>query len=118
MKQIFALLFLMMLSIPAMSATCKISEYAAIGTDATGKTIPIAVEPPAAIQEVTYTTSTQSAAFNSRTLFVRIVCDAKAHYTFGVNPTATATRPYLAADLPEYFAIKSNHKVAFYDGSS
>jgi hypothetical protein len=46
------------------------------------------------------------------------VCDAKAHYTFGVNPTATATRPYLAADLPEYFAIKSNHKVAFYDGSS
>jgi hypothetical protein len=71
---------------------------------------------------VTYTTSTQSAAFglNPRIKFIRVICDAKAHFVVGTNPTATANSPYVAADVAEYFglALGGTWKIAFYDGSS
>ena len=105
---------------PAWSATCKISEYENLIVDNSGRWVPVAQEPAIAVQEVTYTTSTQSAAFNDRTRFVRIVCDAKAHFEFGASPTAAATDPYLSSDTPEYFGVTrgSSLEVAFYDGTS
>ena len=122
MKRIFLAAALLLLSIPSLAATCKISEYVVIVTDPEGRWVPVAEEPALTTQTVTYTTSTQSAAFNAspRTRFVRIVCDAKAHLVFGTNPTATANSPYVAADTPEYFglALGGTWKVAFYDGSS
>lgn len=121
MKRLFFALLILLLSGTSFSATCKISEYQELVTDASGRWVPVAQE-PALVQEVTYTTSTQSTAFSTspRTRFVRIVCDAKAHYEFGESPTAAATDPYLPADTPEYFGIPigGTWEVAFYDGTS
>ena len=101
-----ATLMICLFAMPAMAATCKISEYTQLGQDVRGSEIPVAREPSHAAQSVTYTTSTASSAFNSRTRFIRVICDAKAHFDFGGAPTATATSP-------EYFAVISGQKVAF-----
>lgn len=111
----------------AWSATCKISEYANLPRDPSSAVIPVAPEPALATQSVTYTSSTQSSAFNILTRYVRIVCDAKAHFVFAENGTATATDPYLPADTVEYFGIRRSDsdgdgdqdlEVAFYDGTT
>ena len=107
------------LAFPAFGATCKISEYTTMITDRQGRWVPVAME-PATVQTVTYTTETDSAAFAATTRFIRIVCDAKAHYIFSSNSTAaTASSPYLVADTPEYFGLRSSSlTISFYDGSS
>jgi hypothetical protein len=105
----------------AFAATCKISEYTALAADLSGKEIQVAMEPRITSQSVTYTTSAQSAALNSATRFVRIVCDAKAHYRFSTAGTnATANDPYLAVDAAEYFGVPPGGAliIDFYDGSS
>ena len=101
-------------------ATAKISEYANLAQDQSGKVVPVAGEPAIAVQEVTYTSTTASAAFNEQTRFVRIIADAKAHYEFALVPTAAATDAYLPIDTPEYFGVPLNvgMKVAFYDGTT
>ena len=118
--KILLLVVLALFAMPAWSATCKISEYESLIVDNNGRWVPVAQEPAILVQNVTYTTSTQSTAFNSRTRFVRIVCDAKAHFEFGTSPSATASDPYLSADTPEYFGVTrgSSLEVAFYDGTS
>lgn len=114
MKRLIPILLL--LTSPSWAATCKISEYSQV---VDGNT-PAANEPALTTQSVTYTTSSQSSALSSGTKFVRIVCDAKAHFVFGTNPTADGDDPYLSADIPEYFGIfpHATYKIAFYDGSS
>lgn len=120
MKKLLLTVALLCVAAPSWAATCKISEYANLVMDEAGRIVPVAIEPAITTQEVTYTSSTQSAAFNASTRFVRIVCDAKAHYVFGGNPTATATAPYLATDSAEYFGVArgSALEVAFYDGTT
>lgn len=120
MKHLLTALALLCVAAPSWAATCKISEYANLVMDEAGRIVPVAVEPSITTQNVTYTSSAQSAAFNANTRFIRIVCDAKAHYVFSANPTATAAAPYLAADAPEYFGVArgSSLEVAFYDGST
>jgi len=73
---------------------------------------------PAATQSVTYTSSTQSTAFDEATRLVRIVADAAVYLAFGANPTADATGIKLAADSPEYFEVNPGDKVACYDGTT
>ena len=100
-------------------AKAHISEYQNLTTDESGRVVAVPAE-PAVVQDVDYTTSTASAALAAGTRFVRIVCDAKAHFQFALAPTATADDPYVAADSPEYFGVPkgADYKVAFYDGSS
>ena len=117
MNRLLPILFLL-LALPAFGATCKISEYDNLVIDASGRTVPVAAEPARAEQTVTYTTSTASAAFAAQTKFIRIICDAKAHFKVGGSPTATASSPYLAADTAEYCGVRRNLQIAFYDGSS
>lgn len=120
-KFLIAALLIGAFSSPAYAATCKISEYRALAADAQGKEIQVALEPRITSQSVTYTTSAQSSALNGATRFVRIVCDAKAHYRFSTAGTnATATDPYLAADSPEYFGVQPGQSIIidFYDGIS
>ena len=112
------LLILLFFALPAFGATCKISEYVRLVSDPAGRDVPVAQEPAPVEQNITYTTTTASAAFNAATRFVRIVCDAKAHFKVAAAPTATATSPYLPADTPEYFGVIAGQKIAFYDGSS
>ena len=114
------LIVICFISFPAFGATCFISEYISLVRDNTGQVVPVAREPGLTDQSVTYTTSTASTAFNESTEFVRIICDAKAHYQFGSAPTATASDPYVAADASEYFGVidVGTRQVAFYDGTS
>lgn len=120
MRILFCLL-LALAAVPASAATCKVSEYRALAVDDSGREIPVALEPRITSQNVSYTTSAQSSAFNSATRFIRVICDAKAHFritTAGTN--AAATDPYIPADTPEYFGIQPNADliIDFYDGSS
>ena len=118
MRKLF-LLAALLLTFPAFGATCKISEYRTLGVGADGRTVPVAQEPAPNEQSVTYTTSTASATFKAATKFIRVVCDAKAHFKVSRSGTAaTATSPYLPADTPEYFGVRRNLKISFYDGSS
>ena len=83
-------------------ATLYIAEYAATAGD-----IPIALAAPIAEQTVAIGgSSTQSAAFDPATVFVRVHSDAICSIAFGANPTATAAKQRLSADQTEYFGIK------------
>jgi hypothetical protein len=59
--------------------------------------------------------SVQSSAFNAATTYVRIAADAVCSITFGTNPTATATKRRIAANVPgECFGVPvgQSYKVA------
>ena len=99
-------------------ATAKISEYREMVTDVSGKTVLVASEPAVAVQSVAFTTSSASAAFNAKTKFIRVVCDAKAHFEVSGSPAPTANSPYFPANTPEYLGVSRDLKIAFYDGSS
>lgn len=98
-------------------AGCLITEFARQGEDDRGNDMPIAGR-EVTTQAVTYTSSTQSAAFNGATRMVRVIADADVYLAFGANPTATATAIRLPANAVEYFAVKPGELVACYDGSS
>jgi hypothetical protein len=74
--------------------------------------VQVPVEPAIAEQKVTFTTTTQSAAFNAATRFVRIHTDAICSIKFGLSPVAVVTEKRMAADSTEYFAVSTGHKVA------
>jgi hypothetical protein len=74
--------------------------------------VQVPVEPAIAEQKVTFTTTTQSSAFNASTRYVRIHTDAICSIKFGLNPTAVVTEKRMAADSTEYFAVSTGHKVA------
>lgn len=99
-------------------ATLHVTEYTAMPIDANGNVLQIGKMPEATTQVVTYTTSTQSAAFSAETRFIRVIASAAAHLAFGSNPTATATSMWVPASTAEFFAVWPSQKVAAYDGSS
>jgi hypothetical protein len=90
-------------------AVLYISEY----TQNTIDLPVVASEPSTASQAVTFTTSTQSAAFRNDTRLVRLHTDTNCFVKFGTNPTATtATDARMAANQTEYFRVFPGHKVA------
>ena len=93
-------------------ATAYITEYRNIGIQQ-GNVIPVAAEPAIAEQTVSFTTTTQSAAFNAQTRFVRITSDAECHMKFGADPTATTSTQQVQADTVEWRMVEPGHKVAF-----
>ncbi len=100
-------------------ATLTITEYASLARDKDGNVIPAGDEPAVTIQTVSYTTSANSAAFNTKTHFVRLYGSAAAYVIFGSGTqTATASHTPLAATTAEYFGVKPGHQLAAYDGSS
>jgi hypothetical protein len=96
-------------------AKAVIAEYAIVGNSKDAVRIPVANNMLLS-QAVTFTTSTQSAAFSSSTRFIRIISDGKTHFAIGENPTADADSPWIAADSPEYFGVRSNEKIALFAG--
>ena len=117
MRKLF-LLITLLFSFQAFGANCVISEYANLVVDSSGRTVPVAAEPALRTQLVAYTTSTASLAFTSATKFIRIICDAKAHFKISGSPAAAVSSPWLPSDTPEYFGVRRNLKAAFYDGTS
>ena len=93
-------------------AKAYISEYDRLPFFS-GMALPTGPEPAAVEQVVTFTTSTQSAAFGANTKFIRVHPDAICSYEFGLNPTATTSTPRMAASSTEFFAVRPGDKVAF-----
>lgn len=96
----------------------RISEYKEMAKDESGDLVPVASEPAIATQKVSFTTTTASAAFNPETIFIRVVAEVKAHFKVSKAPIAKETDPYIPAHVPEYFAVRGGHKIAFYNGSA
>jgi hypothetical protein len=102
-------------------ATLHVTEYAALAEDQQGHMMAVAAEPAVASQTVTYTTTTQSSAFNPGTRYVYLQSDgAKAYVSFGTNPTATVGSNLIVADDGRFFGVPAGASfiVAVYDGSS
>lgn len=99
-------------------ANLYIGEAERLWRDGTGHIVPVFPGPPVASQKVSFTTATQSAAFNSRTRVLRLYADAACHIAFGSNPTATASSERFAADTEYFRAVQPSDKLSVYDGSS
>lgn len=99
-------------------ATLHITEFESLPVDGNGNVLHIAKMPAHTQPIVSYTTSTQSAAFSARTRFIRVIASAAAHLEFGDNPKAVVGDMWIPASTPEFFAVKGGHKLAAYDGSS
>jgi len=63
--------------------------------------------------------STQSAALNANTAFVRVHTDAICHVAFGTNPTSSSSQKRLAANSTEFFGVPAGKafRVAVISGS-
>ena len=94
-------------------ATLYVTEFSDVNI-AQGNIAQVVEQPVVAEQTVTYTTSTQSTAFNARTKYVRIHTDAICSILFGTNPTATTSKMRMVAGQTEYFAVPvgASYKVA------
>lgn len=102
-----------------------ISEYNAIlrtnvGDDpVSGDGVAQAVkEPSIATQAITFTSETDSAAFNDSTRMVRVVSDIQCYVVFGAAPTATADSMLLPAFSVEYFGVNPGDVISVYDGTT
>lgn len=89
-------------------ATLWVREY----TRSAARGVPIPQEPGTDQTPVTFTTTTQSAAFAAGTIFVSIIGSAAFHYVVGANPTATTSARKVPADTPVEFAVTAGQKVA------
>ena len=94
-------------------STMYISEYEELASSENGM-VQAGREPSVTTQKVTFTgTAGASAAFNSRTKFIRVSCDAAAFLAFGLDPTAvTATDLPVQASTPEYFGVIPGQKIS------
>jgi hypothetical protein len=82
-------------------------------TDGLNNRVPTGEFPSLGTLQVTASgASTQSAATSDVCYFVRIHTDAAVRLDIGVNPTAAATSPRLAANATEYFGLRPGMRVA------
>ena len=73
--------------------------------------LPIPVE-PGVDQTVTFTTTTQSAAFGAQSALATVIANAAFHYVVGPNPTATTSNLKWPADTPLTIGVTSGDKIA------
>ena len=68
---------------------------------------------PVTTQKVTSSgSSAASSAFGSNVEYVRVIADADCHIEFGVAPTATNAKIFLASKSEDYFKVSEGEKVA------
>ena len=94
-------------------ATAYISEYAELAEDSNGNVIQAAKEPSVTTQTVSFTTTTQSTAFNTRTTYITISADAECHISVATSPTATTSTRQLQADTELTLGVVAGDKIAF-----
>jgi hypothetical protein len=96
-----------------MPSRISIREYADVILAPGGKVM-AGREPAVTSQTATISgTSTQSAAFNAATRFIRIHVNATCSLDFGSNPIAVEGECDMAAGQTEYFGVVAGQKVAF-----
>ena len=69
-------------------------------------------EPAVTRQAVSFTTTTQSAAFQKETTLISVESSADCFLEFGTNPTATTSKLPLKAGVEKFRAVRGGHKVA------
>lgn len=103
-------------SMPASAAKLYISEYPNLGFVGAAQSVsaPIAPEPSITDQTpVDFTAgAAQSAAFNTKTRLIRVICDVQCSVKFGAAPTATNANKPLPGLSPEYFAVRPGDKLS------
>jgi hypothetical protein len=62
---------------------------------------------------ITFTTTTQSAAFATTTRYIMFHADAAFRWTIASNPTATANHSRMPADSPYHIQVQPGDKIAF-----
>ena len=82
-----------------------------------GNAFPVADQPPLAEQKLTFTTSTQSSAFNAKTQLIRVHAPSICSIKIGSNPTATTDTARMAAGSTEYFRVNPGDKLAAIDNT-
>jgi len=94
-------------------ATLYITEFDGRAQGVNGHVAAAYMQPAPAEQTVAIGAgSVQSAALGASTRFVRLMADAPCSVAFGANPTATATKMRLAANVPEVFGVVPGQKIA------
>ena len=87
-------------------AILYITEYAEMSIGPAGRVGQIPQEPPLAEQAITFTTHTESSAFNAKTRFVRLHTDTNCFVVLGTAPVAvTSTNGRMAANQTEYRGV-------------
>lgn len=87
--------------------TLWIREYDQAGKSQSGELLQIPLDGDATFdQTVTFTTSTQSAAFKKNTKFIEFISSSAFHYKIGTNPTATTSSMYVAADTAKFIGLQ------------
>jgi len=105
LRTLAAAFFVLLVTEASAASKLYISEFAALGT-ASGAIAQVAQEPEVTNQLVDFSGGVaSSAAFNTKTSYVRVVCDTQCAVLFGTAPTALTSSKLLPALLPEYFAV-------------
>ena len=99
-------------------ATLYITEFSVLQSKFLYSTAQMALQPALVDQVVAIGgSSTNSAAFNANTNFVRLHTDAICSIQIGLAPTATTTNARLAANETEYYGVRPGDKVAVISNS-
>lgn len=93
-------------------ATLWVREYRDRATAGAGRDVQIVAEPGTDQTPVTFTTTTQSAAFAASTKFIAMIASAAFHYVVGANPTATTSALKVPADTLIHVGVPAGQKVA------
>lgn len=93
-------------------ATAWVTEYRDVKSVLRSGPAGLPKTPSVANQTVTYTTTTQSNAFNSLTNYIRFVSTSNCHILINADPTATTSTTYVPAGAVEYFGVTPGHKIA------
>lgn len=92
-------------------ATLYVTEFTSLGNADNGQ--PQIARRPGTTQTVAIgASSTQSAAFNAATRFIRLHTDAICSTAVSDNPTATTASERMPADAVEYFSVRPGDKIA------
>ena len=109
-----AVAILLLLAAPAEASNLYIREYRSIAI-VNSSQVQVAPEPGTDQSVVSFAAGTaNSAAFASTTRIVRLICDAQCSVLFGPSGSTTATNAnsFLAAGVPEYFAVQPGQIVS------
>jgi len=92
------------------------TEYSHLAVDSGGHGIQAGLEPALARQQVTFTTTVSSAAFQENTSFVRVMSDTDCYIRFhtGTDSAITLTDTLIKANVAEFFGVKPglSYKIA------
>ena len=89
--------------------TIHITEFSDSGVDRGGGRMFVPQMPPVATQGP-IALGAQSAAFNTKTLYIYLFAKVDCYVAIGSNPTATAQSTRMAAGQFMYFGVHPGHK--------